>query len=131
MIPKQVLSKTLCFLQCYCISQRHMKFCNLVKTKGMLTIKLSVCYYVTRQDTQANFCFGCYQLNFMKKLYAVKITYICLRKMKWTSFYWYCYLPETKNLFKICVFFLFVFFSPKTNFEHKDYRNSCCMPDTW
>ena len=28
-------------------------------------------------------------------------------KMKWTSFCWYCHLAETKNLFKICVIFLF------------------------
>ena len=109
MIPKQVLSKTLYFLQCYWISQRHtrMKCCNLVKTKRVRTMKLSVCCYITRKDTRANFCFGCYHLNLMKKLYAVKIMRMFLWKMKWTSFYWYCHLAETKNLFKICVIFLF------------------------
>ena len=107
MIPKQLLSKTLYFLQCYWISQRptRMKCCNLMKTKRMRTMKLSVCCYVTRN--RANFCFGCYHLNFMKKPQAVKNMRMFLWKMKWTSFYWYCHLAETKNLFKICVIFLF------------------------
>ena len=34
---------------------------------------ISVLRYVTRKNTRANFCFGCYHLKFMKKLYAVKI----------------------------------------------------------
>ena len=119
MILKQVLSKTLYFLQCYWLSQRHsrMKCCNLVKTMSMRTMKSSVCCYVTRKDTQANFCFGCFHLNFMKKLKAVKIMRMFLWKIKWTSFCWYCHLAETKNLFKICVIFFFLV--TKTKFPTK------------
>ena len=78
--------------------------------KRVRTMKLAVCCYITCKDTRANFCFGCYHLDFMKKPWAVKIMHMVFWKMKWTSFYWYCYLAETKNLFKICVFF-FLFFS--------------------
>ena len=73
MILKQVLSKTLHFLQCYGIPQRHMKCCNLVKAKRMCTMKLSMCCCVTRKDTRANFCFGCHYLNFMKNLRQSKL----------------------------------------------------------
>ena len=49
------------------------EMCNLVKTKRMRTMKLSVCCYVKRKDTRANFSFECYHLNSIEKPWAIKI----------------------------------------------------------
>ena len=70
MIPKQLFNYQKLYTFCNVVEYRKdviMKYCNLVKTKRMRTMKLSVCCYVTRKDTRANFCFGCYHLNFMNK----------------------------------------------------------------
>ena len=107
-----------------------MKCCNLVKAKRMRTMKLSVCCYVTRKDTRANFCFGWYHLNFIKNLRQSKLCIVCFFLKKWTSFSWYYCLAETKNLFLFCIFcvFFILFFSYQkkiSNIKTTEIHTAC------
>ena len=108
MILKQVLAKALHFLQCYWISQTHMKCCNLVKAERMRKMKLSVCCYVTRKKHSGKLLFWMLSLKLQEKTLGSQSYAYAFFDMKWASFYWYCYLSETKNLFIISFFFSFL-----------------------